>query len=108
MEGKTLSSTGTVENNPQPDEAQAPHIGPDHDHAHDHEGHDHEGHDHQHGPVLNPDCTRELVLDISAEEVSAAYRTAIIKNTPKSPVSAPARCRNRSSGAAMPTEFAKT
>jgi trigger factor len=70
-----LSSTGTVENNPQPDEAQAPHIGPDHDHAHDHEGHDHEGHDHQHGPVLNPDCTRELVLDISAEEVSAAYRT---------------------------------
>ena len=80
MEGTTLSSTGTVENNPQPDEAQAPHDGHDHDLAHDHEGHDHEGHDHeghdhQHGPVLNPDCTRELVLDIPAEEVSAAYRT---------------------------------
>ncbi len=29
----------------------------------------------QHGPVLNPDCTRELVLDIPAEEVSKAYRT---------------------------------
>ncbi len=38
-------------------------------------GHDHEGHDHQQGPVLNPDCTRELVLDIPAEEVSKAYRT---------------------------------
>jgi trigger factor len=73
MEGKTLSSTDTVENNPQPDEAQAAHDGPDH--AHDHEGHDHEGHDHQHGPVLNPECTRELVLDIPAEEVSKAYRT---------------------------------
>jgi trigger factor len=67
-----LSSTGTVENNKQPDDAQA-HDG--HEHAHDHEGHDHEGHDHQHGPVLNPECTRELVLDIPAEEVSEAYRT---------------------------------
>ncbi len=75
MEGKTLSSTGTVENNSQPDEAQAVHDGPDHVHAHDHEGHEHEGHDHQHGPVLNPECTRELVLDIPAEEVSKAYRT---------------------------------
>jgi trigger factor len=78
MEGKTLSSTGTVENKPQPDEAQA-HEGPNHVHelAHDHEGHDHEGHDHQHGPVLNPDCTRELVLDIPAEEVSKAYQTVV-------------------------------
>ncbi len=66
MEGKTLSSTGTVENTLQPDDAQAAHEG--HDHAH-------EGHDHNHGPVLNPECTRELVLDIPAEEVSKAYRT---------------------------------
>ena len=44
--------------------------------GHDHEGHDHshEGHDHQHGPVLNPECTRELVLDIPADEVAKAYR----------------------------------
>ena len=66
MEGITLSSTGTVEEKPQPDEAQA-HDGPEHTH-------DHEGHDHQHGPVLNPDCTRELVMDIPAEEVSRAYK----------------------------------
>ena len=73
-----MSSSDTVENSPQTDAAEAPHDGLDtpHDHeGHDHEGHDHEGHDHQHGPVLNPDCTREVVLDIPAEEVSKAYRT---------------------------------
>ena len=52
------------------------HEGHEHDHAHTHEGHDHD-HTHQppheHGPVLNPECTRELVLDIPAEEVSKAY-----------------------------------
>jgi trigger factor len=81
-----LSSTDTLENNPHPaadagadtpeNEAHSheghDHEGHDHGHAHDH-AHDHEGHDHQHGPVLNPECTRELVLDIPAEEVSKAY-----------------------------------
>jgi len=70
-----LSSTDTIENNPTPEAAEA-----QLDHAHEagaHEGHDHEGHDHQHGPVLNPDCTRELVLDIPAEEVSKAYRSVL-------------------------------
>jgi len=66
MEGKTLSPTETVENDLQTDAAEAAHEG------HDHVGHDHT---HQHGPVLNPECTRELVLDISAEEVTKAYRT---------------------------------
>jgi trigger factor len=76
LEGKTLSSTDTIETPPQPDSAEvsleAAHQG-SHTHDHDHEGHDHAGHDHQHGPVLNPDCTRELVLDIPAGEVSKAY-----------------------------------
>jgi trigger factor len=64
-----LSSTSTLENNPQPESAEAAHD-------HDHEGHTHEGHDHehQHGPVLNSDCTRELVIDVAAEDVSKAYR----------------------------------
>ncbi|MGA7833447.1 MAG: trigger factor [Terracidiphilus sp.] len=68
-----MSPTETVENDLQTDAAEAAHEG--HDHSHD--GHDHAGHDHthQHGPVLNPECTRELVLDISAEEVTKAYRT---------------------------------
>jgi trigger factor len=64
-----LSSTDTVENNPTPESAEGTH---EHDQAH--EGHDHE---HQHGPVLNPDCTRELVLDIDAAEVSKAYRKVV-------------------------------
>jgi trigger factor len=83
LEGKTLSPTDTVENNPQPDAAEAAHQSLEHSHDHEgheghsHEGHDHEGHDHEHahGPALNPDCTRELVLDVPAEEVSKAYRT---------------------------------
>lgn len=69
LEGKTLSSTETLEGNLQPDAAEA---------ATGHEGHDHEGHNHEghvHGPVLNPDCTRELLLDIPAEEVAKAYKS---------------------------------
>ena len=69
-----MSSTDTLENNPQPEPAEAAHT-------HDHEGHEHEGHDHphQHGPVLNPECTRELVLDIAADEVAKAYGS-VVKN----------------------------
>jgi len=76
LEGKTLSTTETLENNPQP-EAEEPSAG--HDHAHDGHDHDHghEGHDHHHGPIFNPECTRELVLDIPADEVSKAYRTVV-------------------------------
>ena len=76
-EGKTLSSTDTLENNPHPSEtAEAGTEHNHHDHeGHDHAGHDHEGHTHQHGPVFNPECIKEVVLDIPAEEVAKAYRT---------------------------------
>jgi trigger factor len=78
LEGKKLSSsTDTLENNPQPETVEPT---PSHEHdGHEHDGHDHEGHDHQHGPVLNPECTKELVLDIPAEEVTKAYAT-VVKN----------------------------
>jgi trigger factor len=85
-----LSSTDTLESNLQPDAVETAndsslelgHEGHDHaghDHAHDGHDHDHDhsGHDHRHGPVLNPDCTRELVLDIPADEVSKAYSTVV-------------------------------
>ena len=73
LEGKALSSIDTLENNPESTPVEASgHEGHDHDHQHDH---DHEGHNH--GPVLNPDCTREMVLDIPAEEVSKAYRNVV-------------------------------
>jgi len=83
LEGKTLSPTDTLENNPQPDASENEQtLVNEHDHEghdHEHEGHDHEGHDHahQHGPILNPECTRELVLDIPADEVSKAYRSVV-------------------------------
>ncbi|MDR3751029.1 MAG: trigger factor [Terracidiphilus sp.] len=78
-----MSPTDTLENNPQPDASEHT-VASEHDHeGHDHEqeGHDHEheGHDHEHrhGPILNPECTRELVLDIPADEVSKTYRGVI-------------------------------
>ncbi len=59
-----MSSSGTLETKPETAE-------PEHEHQHDHAE---ETHDHQHGPVLNPECTRELVIDVPADEVAAAYR----------------------------------
>jgi len=66
----TLSSTDTLENSPSNETPEA------------HHAHDHEGHEHTHGPVLNPDCTRELVLDIPAEDVSKTFR-AVTRNYQK-------------------------
>jgi trigger factor len=68
-EGKTLTSTDTLDSTPQPETAEAAH-----DHNHDHEGHDH---DHDHAPAMNPECTRELVIDVPADEVSRAYRLVV-------------------------------
>ncbi|MGB6745067.1 MAG: trigger factor [Terracidiphilus sp.] len=70
-----MSSTGTLENNPQPEPAEGAHGHEGRDHDHGHEGHDHD-HSHegyQHGPVLNPDCTRELIVDVPADEVAKTY-----------------------------------
>lgn len=67
-----MSSTETLDNKSETPEAAPETQQPE---SHDHEGHDHEGHEgHQHGPVLNPECTRELIIDVPADEVSAAYR----------------------------------
>jgi trigger factor len=96
LEGKTLRSTDTLDDNPQPDASEAAQehsLEQSLDHGHAHDDHAHEGHDREHhggpvhhptdedqsagAPVLNPDCTREMVLDIPAEEVSHAYRTVI-------------------------------
>jgi len=83
LEGKTLSSsTDTLENTPQAEPAETAHDHEQEGHEHEghsHEGQDHAGHEHQHGPVLNPECTREVVLDIPAEEVTKAY-AAVVKN----------------------------
>ncbi len=44
---------------------------PSPDQAH---SHDHEGHTHQQGPALNPELTREIEVEIPADEVSSAFR----------------------------------
>ena len=60
-----MTTSSTLENNSETAE-------PKHNHDHAEESHDH---DHAHGPVLNPECTRELVIDVPAEEVSRAWAT---------------------------------
>lgn len=77
-----MSSTETIENKPESTEGQG-HEGAEHEPGHEHE-HDH---DPQHGPVLNPECTREFVIDVPADEVSATYRrvTAQYKRYAKIP-----------------------
>jgi len=59
-----LSSHDTLEQTPETIETAQEHV------------HDENcGHDHNHGPVLNPECTRELVLDIPADEVAKTFRS---------------------------------
>ncbi len=45
------------------------------DSAHDHE-HDHT-HTHEHGPTLNPDCMRQVDVEVPAEEVSRAFASVV-------------------------------
>ena len=63
-----MSSADTLENNQNPAPTETGHEGHDHDHTHEH------NHEHSHAPVLNPDCTRELLLDVSAEDVAKEFR----------------------------------
>jgi trigger factor len=86
-----LSSAETIENTPQSDaSASQPEAGeilaPEHDHEghdhhdherHDHTGHDHEGHNHQPGPVLNPECVREVTIEAPVEEVDKVFRRVV-------------------------------
>ncbi len=68
-----MSSTDTIETTPNPEANAAP-AQPEHGHDHDHDhAHDHEHH--QHGPSLNPECTREVDIEVPADEVSKAFRT---------------------------------
>jgi len=85
LEGTILTPAETIENTPHPDaetlaqelataaEEHHDHDGHDHAHDHDHEGHDHSHEGHQHGPVLNPDCVREVKIEAPVEEVDKAF-----------------------------------
>jgi trigger factor len=83
-EGNELNPTGlTEENETMTDEAVTEQAvgteleaapGVEHEHTHDH-SHDHDGH--QHGPALNPELTREIEVEVPADEVSKAYKTIV-------------------------------
>src|SRR5579862_899960 len=66
LEGITLSSTETLETTQQPEE----HTHEGHEHAHDHEAH-------QHGPTLNPEVTREVEVEVPADEVARSFRSVV-------------------------------
>jgi trigger factor len=81
LEGTTLSSSDTIETVPNSEAETSIQTleGETHEH-HEHDGHDEEGHDHSHeghthapGPVLNPECVREVKIEAPVEEVDKAF-----------------------------------
>ncbi len=74
-----MSSTETLETTPNSDiattvEGETVSHEPSHG-EHDHDGHDHSGHDHHHpAPALNPECVREVAIEVPADEVSKQFR----------------------------------
>jgi trigger factor len=74
-EANETSTTGTADPQTEAVAAEQPEHSHDHQHDHDHD-HDHD-HGHQHGPTLNPDLTREVEVEVPADEVSKTYKTVI-------------------------------
>lgn len=69
MEGIALTPTETTETNEtveQPSE-----LAHTHEHEHEHE------HEHQHAPALNPELTREIEVEVDADEVSKAFKSVV-------------------------------
>jgi len=77
LEGKILSSAETIENTPLSDaetSLRSPEGETSTEHSHDdHDGHDHNHEGHTHGPVLNPECVREVKIEAPVEEVDKAF-----------------------------------
>ncbi len=74
MEGTILSSAETIENTPHSDvETSLQPLEGEISAEHDHDGHDHSHEGHQHGPVLNPDCVREVKIEAPVEEVDKTF-----------------------------------
>ena len=83
LEGNTLTPTEATEGNETTERSDAPaeqalttEAGQDTQQEHDHD-HDHEGHHHHHAPALNPELTREIEVEASAEVVTKSFRTII-------------------------------
>jgi trigger factor len=67
-----LTPTEMTETNETAEQSAATHT---HEHTHDHD-HDHE-HTHQPAPALNPELTREIEVEVSADEVSKTFKTVV-------------------------------
>ena len=70
MEGINLSSTETLETTQHGDEP------PTHEHDPQEHAHDH-AHEHRPGPTLNPELTREVEIEIPADDVSRSFRSVV-------------------------------
>jgi len=66
-----LTQTETTETNGAVESPTEPQAEAAHTHAHDHD-HDHEHH--HHGPSLNPELTREIEVEVAADEVSKVFK----------------------------------
>jgi trigger factor len=71
LEGMDLTPTEMTDTNETAE--QQPEVANTHDHDHDH---DHE-HTHQHAPSLNPELTREIEVEVGADEVSKSFKTVV-------------------------------
>ncbi len=66
-----MTTTETTEPNPSATAATEPT-------EHSHEGHEHEAQEHAHAqPTLNPECTREVEVEVPADEVTKSFRTVL-------------------------------
>src|SRR6267378_7464603 len=69
LEGKDLTPTEMTDTNEAAE--QQPEVANSHDHEHDHD------HAHQHAPALNPELTREIEVEVGADEVSKSFKTVV-------------------------------
>jgi trigger factor len=69
LEGMALTPTEMTETNETAQqESELAHT---HDHEHEHE------HQHQQAPALNPELTREIEVEVAADEVSKSFKTVV-------------------------------
>jgi trigger factor len=67
MEGMELTPTEMTETNETAE--QQSEVAHTHEHQHEHE--------HQHAPTLNPELTREIEVEVGADEVSKSFKTVV-------------------------------
>jgi trigger factor len=69
LEGMALTPTEITETNETAE--QQSELAHTHDHEHEHD------HQHQHAPALNPELTREIEVEVAADEVSKSFKTVV-------------------------------